>query len=415
RGHGAGGWGTRRPARPRRTGVAGRARREELPGRSASLTSIGRSPHPVNRRFRAFSRREMPAWSSNSDVGRVPVFAPVVDEAVAHLGDAHSAPFDPLAVRSSDRDPPLREDGIPRGSDVQKLERERTPRRERLPDERREPRAVERLGMRGRDESHVLRPEREVRVHVTREPSAAAPVEQRHRLPPVRRGGALAWRGGARRRASGAARTIPMRSALIPRGEDEVVVALGDRRVKLTNPRKPFWPELGITKGDLVRYYLAVAPVLLPHIRDRAMVMRRYPNGASGESFFMKRAPTPRPDWIAICPIEHASGNIIDFPMIQDIASLLWVVNLGCIDLNQWYARCDDVDRPDYLHFDLDPGQGVAFERVVEAALILHRVLDDLGMPSYAKTTGSKGMHVYVPIEPGPPQKRGGPVPKTIA
>ena len=194
-----------------------------------------------------------------------------------------------------------------------------------------------------------------------------------------------------------------------------MTVAIGDRQVRLTNLRKPFWPALGITKGDLIRYYVDVAPVLLPHLHDRAMVMRRYPNGAAGGFFFMKRAPSPRPDWIALCSIEHESGNVIDFPMIQDLPSLLWVVNLGCIDLNQWYARCDDTDRPDYLHFDLDPGAGVPFARVLEAARILHRVLDDLGMPSHPKTTGSKGMHVYVPIERGPVQKEVWAIAKTIA
>ena len=135
-------------------------------------------------------------------------------------------------------------------------------------------------------------------------------------------------------------------------------VRLGPRAVRLTNLRKPFWPELGITKGDLIQYYADVSAWLLPHVRDRAMVMKRYPHGAAGEFFFMKRAPSPRPDWIELCSIEHASGNVIDFPMIQDLPSLLWVINLGCIDLNQWYARCDDVDRPDYLHFDLDPVKG---------------------------------------------------------
>src|SRR5947199_69332 len=155
---------------------------------------------------------------------------------------------------------------------------------------------------------------------------------------------------------------------MIPRDQREVLVALGDRRVKLTNLRKLFWPALGITKGDLIRYYVDLAPVLLPHLRDRAMVMRRYPDGAGGKSFFMKRAPTPRPEWLATCAIEHASGNVIDFPMIQDLAALLWVVNLGCIDLNQWYARCDDVDRPDYLHFDLDPTEGATFAQVLETA-----------------------------------------------
>ena len=106
------------------------------------------------------------------------------------------------------------------------------------------------------------------------------------------------------------------------------------------------------------------------------MVMKRYPHGAAGEFFFMKRAPSPRPDWIRTCRIDHDSGNVIDFPMIDDLPSLLWVINLGCIDLNQWYATCDDVDRPDYLHFDLDPGSAT-WEQVLEAARIVHDALDD--------------------------------------
>ena len=191
----------------------------------------------------------------------------------------------------------------------------------------------------------------------------------------------------------------------IPKGPGDATIRVGRYDVKLTNLGKVFWPDSGITKRDLLVYYASVADVLLPHLRDRAMVMKRYPNGAYADFFFMKRAPTPRPPWIQICRIKHASGNIIDFPMVQDLASLLWVINLGCIDLNQWYARCDDVDRPDYLHFDLDPVPGANFDRVREAALIVHEALDDLGMPNVVKTTGSRGMHVYVPIVRGPTQK----------
>jgi bifunctional non-homologous end joining protein LigD len=183
-----------------------------------------------------------------------------------------------------------------------------------------------------------------------------------------------------------------------------VSLTVEKKEVRLTNLDKPFWPELGITKGDLIQYYADVAPLLLPHIADRAMVMKRYPHGAAGEFFFMKRAPTPRPDWIKICTIHHDSGNVIDFPMIGDLPSLLWVINLGCIDLNQWYATCDDVDRPDYVHFDLDPGSAT-WEQVLEAARIVHDALTALGMPSCAKTTGSKGIHVFVPIVRGPVQK----------
>jgi bifunctional non-homologous end joining protein LigD len=192
----------------------------------------------------------------------------------------------------------------------------------------------------------------------------------------------------------------------IPRDQYNVVLTVDGHEVRLTNLRNIFWPEPGLTKGDLLQYYATMAEALLPHIRDRAMVMKRYPHGAAGEFFFMKRAPTPRPDWIQICSIDHGSESVIDFPMIQDVAALLWVINLGCIDLNQWYATCDDVDRPDYLHFDLDPGVGATFDRVRETALIVREALDTLKMPSVVKTTGSKGLHVYVPIVRGPVQKQ---------
>jgi len=191
----------------------------------------------------------------------------------------------------------------------------------------------------------------------------------------------------------------------IPRGEDNVILTVDRKDVRLTNLRKMFWPELGLTKGDLLQYYASVADALLPHVRDRAMVMKRYPHGVSGAFFFMKRAPTPRPAWIETCGIDHGSDKVIDFPVIQDRAALLWVINLGCIDLNPWYARIDDVDRPDYLHFDLDPGAGAAFERVLEAGLVVREALDALKIPSFVKTTGSKGLHVYTPIVRGPVQK----------
>jgi len=196
---------------------------------------------------------------------------------------------------------------------------------------------------------------------------------------------------------------VPGRVTIPPAGTHTLHVAGCD--VRLTNLDKLFWKEEQITKGDLLQYYADVAPVLLPHIRDRAMVMKRYPHGAAGEFFFMKRAPEPRPEWIRTCRIDHDSGNVIDFPVIDDVPSLLWVINLGCIDLNQWYATCDDVDRPDYVHFDLDPGPGASWENVLACGLIVRDALDALKMPSLVKTTGSKGLHVYVPIVRGPVQK----------
>jgi bifunctional non-homologous end joining protein LigD len=201
----------------------------------------------------------------------------------------------------------------------------------------------------------------------------------------------------------------------IPKARGDVELDVARRRVRLTNLDKVFFTEIGATKRDLLQYYADVAEVLLPHIRDRAMVMKRYPNGAAGDFFFMKRAPSPRPEWIETCAIEHASGSVIDFPVIGDVAALLWVINLGCIDLNQWYARCDDVDRPDYLHFDLDPVGELPFTVLREAAVVVNETLQALGMPTFVKTTGSRGLHVYVPIVRGPTQKDVWTVSKTIS
>ena len=196
-----------------------------------------------------------------------------------------------------------------------------------------------------------------------------------------------------------------MAKVTVPTDVDNAVLTVGGHEVRLTNLRKLFWPELGITKGGLIQYYADVAPVLLPHIRDRAMVMKRYPHGAAGDFFFMKRAPSPRPAWIRTFAIDHGSKGVIDFPVIDDLASLLWVINLGCIDLNQWYATTDDPNRPDYLHFDLDPGEGAPFPQVLEVALLVRDALETLGMAPLVKTTGSKGVHVYVPILRGPEQQ----------
>ena len=198
------------------------------------------------------------------------------------------------------------------------------------------------------------------------------------------------------------------RAVTIPATSGDAELVLGGRRVRLTNLAKPFWRarEAVITKRDLLQYYADVAPWLLPHLRQRAMVMKRYPNGSTGKCFFMKRVPDPHPAWLETCTIDHKSGNVIDFPIVNDLASLLWVVNLGCIDLNQWYARCDDVDRPDHVHFDLDPVPGVRFPRVLAAALAVRDALEALGMEPLVKTTGSRGVHLYVPIARGPTQKQ---------
>lgn len=188
----------------------------------------------------------------------------------------------------------------------------------------------------------------------------------------------------------------------IPRDRDDVTIAIGKKRVTLTNLNKTFFPELRLTKGDLLQYYADVAPVLLPHLKDRPMVMKRYPNGESGDFFFMKNVPEPHPDWLRTCKVKHEEDKVVVYPVIDDLAALLWCVNLGCIDLNPWYSRVDEIERPDYLLFDLDPGPATDFAKVREVALLIRDGLKALRITSYVKTTGSHGMHLFVPIVRGP-------------
>lgn len=206
--------------------------------------------------------------------------------------------------------------------------------------------------------------------------------------------------------------TKPMASAaaderlVLPEGAEEGIVRAGRRNVRVTNLTKVFFPESGITKGELIQYYSDIAPILIPHLRDRAMVMKRYPNGIEEEHFFMKRTPSGAPPWVECCSIRHGSGNVIDFPMTQDRATLLWLINLGCVDLNPWYSRCDDINRPDFLNFDLDPVPPADFGTVREAALAVRETLEAVGAPTWVKTSGSKGVHIYVPIERDLKQKQ---------
>src|SRR4030095_6155194 len=201
----------------------------------------------------------------------------------------------------------------------------------------------------------------------------------------------------------------PAEAVTIPAVKGDVELDVGGRRFRLTSLDNVFFPTLATTKRDLLQYYADVAPALLPHIRDRAMVMKRYPNGAEGAFFFMQRSPSPRPNWIPTCAIEHASGSVIDFPVVNDVATLLWTINLGCIDLNQWSALCADADRHDHLHFDPDPvGDDVTFAAVREAATLVNETLVALGMSTCVKTTGSRGPPIYLPLVRRAPAERGG-------
>ena len=182
------------------------------------------------------------------------------------------------------------------------------------------------------------------------------------------------------------------------------VIRKGKRVLRLSNLDKPFWPEEGITKGDLLAYYRDVAAVLVPHIRERPFTLKRYPDGWQGKFFFQKDAPAGMPDWIPTVELEVSTREKprqrrkIKAPLVNDELALLWMVNMGCIDLNTWYSRVDKLDRPDFVLFDLDPSPDVAFSDTVQVALLVKETLDTLGLESFPKTSGADGIHVLVPI-----------------
>ena len=199
----------------------------------------------------------------------------------------------------------------------------------------------------------------------------------------------------------------------------QVVLEAAGRQVEITHPDKVVFPSHSdagpYSKLDLVRYYLSVADGALRGVAGRPMILKRFVKGIAQEAVFQKRAPEKRPDWVDVAELRYASGTSAKEAVIRDAAGLAWVINLGCIDLNPWYARCDANDRPDYLHFDLDPVKGAGLEEVRQTALVLRDALDGLKMPSYPKSTGSRGIHVYVPIVRGPTQKEVWGVSKAIA
>jgi bifunctional non-homologous end joining protein LigD len=174
---------------------------------------------------------------------------------------------------------------------------------------------------------------------------------------------------------------------------------VGRHDVAITNPDKLFFPEQGLTKGDLVDYYLAVASCALPHLRRRPFHMKRYPNGVEGDFFHQKRVPA-HPDYVGEQFVRFPSGHSTVFAVIDNAAALSWVINLGCIELHTWHSRVDDIERPDYMLIDLDPTTDDQWEHVLVIALVVREVLDELGLPSYPKTSGSTGLHILTPIRP---------------
>ncbi len=175
---------------------------------------------------------------------------------------------------------------------------------------------------------------------------------------------------------------------------------VGRHEVRISNPDKVFFPEKGLTKGDLVEYYLDVADFVLRHVQRRPMQMLRWPHGVEGEFFYQKRVPQAYPDFVETVHIVFPSGNEIDFPVVNNPAALAWIINLGCIDLHTWHCRITDVERPDYMLIDLDPSEGNPWESVREIALVVREVMDEVDLACYPKTSGATGLHILAPIEP---------------
>jgi DNA ligase D-like protein (predicted polymerase) len=174
---------------------------------------------------------------------------------------------------------------------------------------------------------------------------------------------------------------------------------VGGRTLAITHPDKVVFPDAGVTKLDLVEYYLAVADGALRGVAGRPMILKRFVKGITEEAVFQKRAPEKRPDWIDVAELKYASGTSAKEAVIHDAAGLAWAVNLGCVDLNPHPVQADDLDRPDELRVDLDPMPGVEWQQIIDVALVAREVLEDHGLTAWPKTSGSKGFHIYARIE----------------
>jgi bifunctional non-homologous end joining protein LigD len=173
------------------------------------------------------------------------------------------------------------------------------------------------------------------------------------------------------------------------------------REVRLTSAERVLYPESGITKGDLFDYYGRVAPVLVPHLRERPFTMKRWPHGIHGEAYFQKQAPKGMPEWIPTRQFRtyprKGESRLVDFPLLNSPEAVLWMVQMNCVDMNAWYSRVDKPSRPDFVLFDLDPPDG-EFRLGIEAAQLVHEALEELELRSYVKTSGSEGIHILVPV-----------------
>jgi len=180
---------------------------------------------------------------------------------------------------------------------------------------------------------------------------------------------------------------------------ETTTMKVGRHDVRISNPEKVFFPQRGLTKGDLVRYYLDVSECALPHLRRRPFHMKRYPNGVESDFFHQKRVP-PHPDYVDEVFVQFPSGHSTVFAIVDNAAALAWVINLGCIELHTWHSRVEAIEQPDYLLIDLDPTTDDQWPYVREIALVVREVMDELGLASYPKTSGATGLHILAPIKP---------------
>jgi DNA ligase D-like protein (predicted polymerase) len=186
----------------------------------------------------------------------------------------------------------------------------------------------------------------------------------------------------------------------MPKSDNAAVLAIDGREVRISNPDKPYFSrDVHLSKLEVVQYYLSVAGGAIGGIRDRPIVLKRFVNGAEGEAFYQKRAPENRPDWLRTVTLSFPSGRTAEEVVVDDAAGLAWVVNLGCLELHPHAVRTADLDHPDELRIDLDPGPGVGWEDVRRVTLIAREVLSDVGLRGWPKTSGSRGMHINVRIE----------------
>lgn len=180
----------------------------------------------------------------------------------------------------------------------------------------------------------------------------------------------------------------------------EIALSVADREVTVSNPDKVFFAERGETKLDLIRYYLAVGEAVMRAMGQRPVLLQRFPNGAGGQSFFQKRVPENAPEWLTTTIVSTPNGTTSRALVITDLAHLVWAVNLGCLGFHSWPVRLRDLEHPDELRIDLDPQPGTTFSMAQEAAAVVRALLDDLGLVGFIKTTGSRGLHIYLRLVP---------------